>query len=168
MDEHNGEKSQPHVVHHSCPEGHIGLGSATVAEHVEVSWPSGTITALESVSANQRLHIAEGAGIVQPPDPDDLFVSAPFPNPSNDLVFLTFSVVTTTQVHIEIFNMLGQRVTTIVQKALLPGTHRFVWDGRDEEGVAVADGVYFVSHAGAGPRTVRKVLFLSNTPKFGN
>ncbi len=148
--------------------GHIGLGSATVAEQVDVSWPSGSTTTLQNVSADQRLRIAEEEGIVQPTDPDGIVILPPFPNPSNDLVFFTLSVVTATQVHVEIFNTLGQRMITIARQTLLPGTHRFAWDGRDEEGMAVADGVYFVRYEGVGPGVAKKILVLRNTPKLGN
>ncbi len=43
---------------------HFGLGSATVAELIEISWPSGVKDALRDVAANQFLVVQESKGIV--------------------------------------------------------------------------------------------------------
>ncbi len=45
----------------SDPRIHVGLGSATQADRVEVRWPSGTIDVLTNVPANDSLVIREGS-----------------------------------------------------------------------------------------------------------
>ena len=47
-----------------------------------------------------------------------------------------------TEVKLEIFNMLGQNICTLVSGGLAPGMHRVEWDGRDALGDAVATGTY--------------------------
>jgi hypothetical protein len=42
---------------------HFGLGEAKVADAVEILWPSGQITALRGVRANQRLRVEEGGRV---------------------------------------------------------------------------------------------------------
>ena len=41
-----------------------------------------------------------------------------------------------------VYDVLGRRVRQVWQGPLGAGTHRFTWDGRDEEGKGVAAGVY--------------------------
>jgi hypothetical protein len=42
---------------------HFGMGSASMAERLEVLWPSGEITMLEQIEGNQILTVTEGRGI---------------------------------------------------------------------------------------------------------
>ena len=42
----------------------------------------------------------------------------------------------------DIYNVLGQKVTTIVNESMQAGTHNAVWDGRDENGRHLSSGVY--------------------------
>ena len=46
------------------------------------------------------------------------------------------------QVHLALYNVLGHRARQLWHGPLGAGSHRFVWDGRDEKGKAVAAGVY--------------------------
>ena len=43
---------------------------------------------------------------------------------------------------LRVYDVLGRRVRQVWQGPLGAGRHRFVWDGRDEAGKAVAAGVY--------------------------
>ena len=47
------------------------------------------------------------------------------------------------QVSLILYDVLGRRVRQLWQGPLGAGSHRFVWDGRDATGKAVAAGVYF-------------------------
>ncbi len=51
------------------PRLHFGLGAQTVAERVEIRWPSGARTELHQVNADQILAVEEGKGIVPRPFP---------------------------------------------------------------------------------------------------
>ena len=44
--------------------------------------------------------------------------------------------------HLEIFDLLGQRVISLLQGPHPAGTHRVHWNGRDPSGVPLASGVY--------------------------
>jgi flagellar hook assembly protein FlgD len=46
-------------------------------------------------------------------------------------------------VQIEVFNVRGQRVISLVNEHRLPGSHRVVWEGTDSNGRAVSSGLYF-------------------------
>ncbi len=57
------------------------------------------------------------------------------------------------------YNVLGQRVRTLVARPLQPGTHALVWDARDDLGREVASGVYVVRMEAPGfQKAVRLTL----------
>ena len=66
-----------------------------------------------------------------------------YPNPFNPATMIRFSLAHRVKVKLEIFNLLGQRVKTLVDAALAPGQHRLIWDGRNDAGLRVSSGVYF-------------------------
>ena len=41
------------------------------------------------------------------------------------------------------FNVLGQKVNTLVSEELPAGNHTIVWDGRNTQGESVSSGIYF-------------------------
>ena len=47
-------------------------------------------------------------------------------------------------VRLEVYDVLGNRVTTLVNAVVQPsGNHAIIWDGRNESGVELASGTYF-------------------------
>ena len=66
-----------------------------------------------------------------------------YPNPFNPAVVLPLDLATDAAgVSLTVYDVLGRRVRQVWDGSLAAGSHRFVWDGRDEEGKAVAAGVY--------------------------
>jgi hypothetical protein len=61
-----------------------------------------------------------------------------YPNPFNAATTIAFSLASDEYVRLEVYNVLGQRVATLVDATLPPGPHVAVWDAR-----GVASGVYF-------------------------
>ena len=67
-----------------------------------------------------------------------------YPNPFNPAVVIPLDLATDAAgVSLTVYDVLGRRVRQVWDGSLGAGTHRFVWDGRDEAGRAVAAGVYF-------------------------
>ena len=66
-----------------------------------------------------------------------------YPNPFNPAVVIPLDLATDQkQVSLTVYDVLGRRVRQVWQGPLGAGSHRFIWDGRDEKGKAVAAGVY--------------------------
>ena len=63
-------------------------------------------------------------------------------------------------VSLEIFNLKGQKVTTLVQEYLEAGKHQAGWNGLNSEGEAVSAGVYFYRLQSEGSSLSRKLLIL--------
>ena len=70
-------------------------------------------------------------------------LGAAYPNPFNPTMVIPLDLATDEErVHLALYDVLGRRVRLLWDGPLQVGSHRFVWDGRDEKGKAVAAGVY--------------------------
>ena len=65
-----------------------------------------------------------------------------YPNPFNPVTTIRYSVHKSGHITITVFNLLGQKVKTLVDAYMTPGNKEVQWDGSDERGVPVASGVY--------------------------
>jgi hypothetical protein len=75
--------------------------------------------------------------------PDDFSLSQNYPNPFNPTTVIRFSLPTRENVSLEIFNVLGQEVKSLVDGELPRGEHITTWDGTDRSGNRQPSGVYF-------------------------
>ena len=97
---------------------------------------------------------------VQNPVPVDYTLDQNYPNPFNPATVISFSLSRAGDVALDVFDILGRRVTTLADGHWEAGNHRIVWDGRDDEGREVASGIYFYRlHADSFVKT-RKMLLL--------
>ena len=65
------------------------------------------------------------------------------PNPFNPTTTIEFKVTTPGFVSLEIFDVRGRRVRTLIRENRETGWHEAVWDGRDDSGGHLAAGTYF-------------------------
>lgn len=82
-----------------------------------------------------------------------------YPNPFNPSTTIQFSLKESSPVQIEIFNITGQKVRTLVNGTLPAGTHNIEWNGTDNSGRGVGSGVYFFK-MGSGKYTSTKKMIL--------
>jgi len=66
-----------------------------------------------------------------------------FPNPFNPSTTIEYSIPKTSRVELAIYNMAGQKVTTLVNTTQAASFYRVVWNGRNDAGQTVASGLYF-------------------------
>ncbi|MEZ5359993.1 MAG: PKD domain-containing protein [Candidatus Zixiibacteriota bacterium] len=86
--------------------------------------------------------------------PDKFALNQNYPNPFNPVTTIKFSVPAATDVSIDVFNILGQRVATVAEGFYEPGEYKVTWDG-----AAQASGVYFYRiQAGQFTETKKMVL----------
>ncbi len=101
-------------------------------------------------------------GISPSPElPRDFNLRQNYPNPFNPTTVIAFDLPAGADVTLEIHNILGQRVRTLLADTHLPaGTHTVEWDGNDGSGDKVASGVYFYSLKTDKNTANRKMLLL--------
>jgi glucose/arabinose dehydrogenase len=66
-----------------------------------------------------------------------------YPNPFNNGTAIRFTLAATAQVELSVYNLMGQKVASLAGGTHLPGTYTSRWDGRGDDGQALASGVYF-------------------------
>jgi len=92
--------------------------------------------------------------------PQQFAVHQNYPNPFNPVTTINYSLPTRSEVEIVIFNILGQKVTTLDEGTLPAGEHTVVWNGIDDSGGAVATGVYFYRVRAGDNVSTKKMLLL--------
>jgi hypothetical protein len=73
----------------------------------------------------------------------DYFLSCSYPNPFNASTTIEFSIPERDHVKLEIYNVLGQKVRTLIDKTLPSGSYRVEWNGKGERGNILSSGIYF-------------------------
>jgi hypothetical protein len=66
-----------------------------------------------------------------------------YPNPFNPSTVILYTLPEATDVKLEIYNVLGQRVRVLVNGHQSPGYKTMVWDGKNDKGENVSSGIYF-------------------------
>lgn len=91
--------------------------------------------------------------------PSELALFQNFPNPFNPETAILYELPQTSQVEVAIFNLLGERIRTLVNERQAAGQHRLHWDGRNEFGRQVPSGVYLYRlRAGEFVQTRKMIL----------
>ena len=67
-----------------------------------------------------------------------------YPNPANPNATIRYGLVEPSQVKLEIYNVLGQRVRTLLDGEKPAGQYHVLWDGKNNEGFPLASGTYIV------------------------
>ncbi len=83
-----------------------------------------------------------------------------FPNPFNSSTQILFHLAQAGPVQLSLYDLAGQKVRILVEGHWPAGTHQVKWDGRDEEGQAVASGVYFYRLQGEDVQQISKMLLI--------
>ena len=85
------------------------------------------------------------------------------PNPFNSSTTIMFDIEKNAdgkQVVLAIYDICGNRIRTMIESTLEPGRHRIVWDGRDENGVKVASGIYLYNLETENGGSTRKMTII--------
>ena len=142
---------------HSLPV-ELGLYDCTEVQTLEVAWPSGIVESYSNVAADQYLTVVEGdslyTGLASGP------ASAPQlggvrlvcrPNPFSGELAVTVEGSAASGTGLEVFDLSGRRVRRIDPDPGEAGSRNYHWDGRDDSGQPLPEGVYLIgTGAGAG------------------
>lgn len=92
--------------------------------------------------------------------PTEFALQQNYPNPFNPQTKIAFSVPENQFTSLEIFNVLGQKVKTLISQNLFIGNYETVWNGTDKNGKLVSNGVYFYKMKSGKFSKTKKMLFL--------
>ena len=83
-----------------------------------------------------------------------------YPNPFNPETIIQFNTAEKGNVSIEIYNIRGQKVRTLLNSLVERGEHTIVWNGKDDNGRALGSGVYFYQMKTDGFSEMRRMTLL--------
>lgn len=97
--------------------------------------------------------------------PTQFYLRQNFPNPFNPETRISYLVTGAggariDHTRIDVYNVLGQQIVTLVDRNEGPGEYVVTWDGRDQLGNAVASGIYFYRFVRGDRQETRKMLLL--------
>lgn len=91
--------------------------------------------------------------------PDEILLEQNYPNPFNPSTLISFKIPQKSKVLLEIFDIFGKRIKTLIDNELNAGKHIIEWNGQDEKGNQVASGIYFY-RINSGEISITKKMIL--------
>ncbi len=140
--------------------------------HFNVSALTGTTVrlAIQCVSANAFILMVDNFRIDSTDDgvdneevediPQVNALAQNYPNPFNPETSIAFSMKEAGRVTVDVYNVKGQKVKTLVDEYRQAGNHSVVWNGRDENNSKVASGVYFYKMRNGKFSSTKKMILM--------
>jgi len=128
---------------------------------------SGTLVAVANISnsaatmyADLIVGIAAGVDVDFPELPIEFELAQNYPNPFNPGTSIQFSLSRAEHAQIELYNVLGQHVKTLLDGVIEAGSHTVEWDGTDRDGQNTASGIYFYRLTVGNQEQTKKMLLI--------
>ncbi len=83
-----------------------------------------------------------------------------FPNPFNPSTTISYQLSTAAEVHVQIVDMRGAHVATLIDESQQAGLHSLVWHGTNQAGLPVSSGIYLLSVQAGEARKTDKLLLV--------
>jgi len=92
--------------------------------------------------------------------PEEYALDEVYPNPFNPTITIPFNIPNDSYVEIIVFNVLGEKVTTLINQQIKAGYHSMVWNGKDTYGATVSSGIYLIKMSSPGFISSKKIVLL--------
>lgn len=95
-----------------------------------------------------------------PQIPEEMALDPAYPNPFNPETKINYHLSEKTDVKLSVFNIMGRIVRELVRDAQPAGSYQILWNGKDDSGILVSSGTYFLVLRTTNDLRVQKVLLL--------
>jgi len=92
--------------------------------------------------------------------PDVTALKGNYPNPFNPVTNIAFSISEPANVRIDIYNIRGEKVRTLVNEHMEASNYNYSWNGKDDNQNSVASGVYFYKMAAGRYTSTKKMILM--------
>jgi len=92
--------------------------------------------------------------------PESFDLKANYPNPFNPTTTIAFDLPEASQVTLEVFDMMGRRVATLVNGDMAAGRYEAAWNARADNGSSVASGVYIYRLRAGSFESVKQMVLM--------
>ncbi len=139
----------------TSPNSNSYTAGTSFVQVADISTSAPTMTA--------DLIVGFSAGTDEEPDPlrpVSVELSQNYPNPFNPSTTISFTVSDATDVNLDVYNILGLKVRTLLDTRVSSGTTGVTWDGQDDRRRNVASGIYFYRLSAAGSERMKKMVLI--------
>ena len=92
--------------------------------------------------------------------PYEFRLESNYPNPFNPTTTISYELANKSNISIVVYDVLGAKVRTLVDRDQAAGKYTIQWDGKNDAGVTVSNGVYFYRlKSDLGVKT-KKMMFI--------
>lgn len=128
---------------------------------IELDLPDNDFYIQNEINGYLSSMYVEASSHTDPDSPALTFALAQnYPNPFNPNTSISFSLASSADTSLKIYNLKGQIVATLAEGILEAGNHTIDWDGRDNNGNALSSGIYFY-RLQSGQTTLQRKMVLS-------
>ncbi len=126
-----------------------GLGFDTVTQDLLVAGNANLDLIINAPTANEDDNIPVTSASL-----------STYPNPFNPNTNISFSTPKDSKVNVQIYNVKGQSIKSLLSDNLKAGNHSLKWDGTDNNGHAVTSGIYLIKLQGEGFKNSHKITLM--------
>jgi photosystem II stability/assembly factor-like uncharacterized protein len=90
----------------------------------------------------------------------DFYLGTNYPNPFNPSTTISFQINQQENISLDIYDIRGQHICTLLKTNRRPGRYETQWDGRDDAGKPVASGIYIFRLTAGDQSQTRRMLLL--------
>ena len=92
--------------------------------------------------------------------PEKFMVYDNYPNPFNPKTTIRYDLPDTRDVQIRIIDLMGRNIRSVDLNGMMPGRHKYVWNGINDSGNLVSTGIYFLQISAGPTSMIKKMLLL--------
>lgn len=145
---------------------HFGIGFETSVDSVVIRWPLGYKQVLTDVAINQYHEIKEPdytsveSRDLNSAKPSAFLLEQNYPNPFNAGTTIEYNLARNSKVIINVYDMLGREIITLVNGHQNEGVHPIHWDGCDNMKQPVASGIYLYRIEAGEFSSMKKLILI--------
>ena len=140
---------------------HFGLDDAAVVDSVAIDWLSGRKDKYSAIVPNRFYQITEGSplttGLKEAQDPSVFGTFSVSPNPATDVVHINFEMNDSADVRLDVYDMSGRLVKTVLSKKLAKGKQHFELQKAQNK---LENGAYQLVLKAGGQVLSQKIIFI--------
>ena len=99
--------------------------------------------------------IANSSELIDVNMPSEYSLSHAYPNPFNNSTNIDFNIPNDANVTVQIYNLLGKEVATLIDSRMDAGYHHLIWDAN-----SIASGIYFIHMNSNNFTQTEKIILL--------
>ena len=125
----------------------------TIAENLELQ--SGDLTLTVQIGVGVEVSVDE-SGLT----PFEFALHQNYPNPFNPVTNIQFDLAENSDITVSIFNIMGQKVATLVDGNMDAGIYHIKWNGLSDHGIALSSGMYFYKMKSPTFHSIKKLVLV--------